>query len=129
MPDCHIIQIEDEPLFVAAEQRKDQSKDFYAELGEKIYRLCKARRRIALLTSKNVSKQGDFACENLDISATAIAWRGLLTAERDEVLYWGAALKPLHNTSDGQLNLAAKRIQDEMDRRAKSNKKKSVTRR
>jgi hypothetical protein len=110
MPDCHILQIEDEALFAYAREREAAPSAFYSELGEKIYRLC--------ANSIDPTKRSDLACESLGFSMTAIAWRALATADRDEVFYWGAALKHLRSISDGELKLAAKRVQDEIERRA-----------
>ena len=110
MHDCHLIQIEHDALFSAAHEAKAQPNAFYAELGEKVYRLC---------------ENSEMACERLDISMTAVAWRGRAGSARDEVFYWGSTLKMLRSVSDGELKLAAKRISDELNRRAQTKKRKA----
>ena len=117
MHDCHLIQIEHDALFSAAHEAKAQPNAFYAELGEKVYRLCE--------NSFDPSNVREMACERLGISMTAIAWRGRATSARDEVFYWGSTLKMLRSVSDGELKLAAKRISDEMNRRAQTKKRKA----
>ena len=114
MHECHLIQIEHQALFSAAQEAKAQPNAFYAKLGEKVYRLCE--------NYLDPIKPREMPCESLGISMPALAWRGFATSAYDEVFYWGSTLKKLRSVSDAELKLAAKRISDEMERRAQPKK-------
>ncbi len=94
---------------MAADEHGAELAVLYREIGEKVFRLCQ--------TPDAVSANNGGPCESLSVSITAISWRGMATADRDELYYWGGALKPLIALSDGELRLAAKRIQSEIERR------------